>query len=89
MTDMNTNVNPFESLESKLLNIQNSLTEIKTSLSERPKVEQKYYPVAQAARKLNVAEITLYRECKKGRIPSKKIGERVMIPGSYVDGTGN
>lgn len=83
---MNNILNPFESLESKLLNIQNSINEIKNSLSEKPKAEQKYYPIAQAALKLNVAEITLYRNCQSGKIPSKKVGERVLIPGSYVDG---
>jgi hypothetical protein len=37
-----------------------------------PQPEKKYYSVSEAAKKLNVAEITLYRNGKAGKIPVKK-----------------
>lgn len=81
MADTN---NPFTAIDNRLSSIESKLDALYSR--EQPKSEKKFYPVNEAAEKLGVAEITLYRECKKGNIPSKKIGERVVIPGSYVDG---
>jgi excisionase family DNA binding protein len=76
--------NPFESIEHRLARIEETLSQLASLKVPQP--EKKYYTVSEAAQKLNVAEITLYRNGKAGKIPVKKIGSRLMLPGSYVDG---
>ena len=80
---MQNNSNPFDAIDSRLKSIEESLAAL--AAKEQPQLERKFYPVAEAAQKLGVATITLYRGVKSGRIPSKRIGSRVMIPGSFVD----
>jgi len=77
------NQNPFDSIDSRLKSIEQSLAAI--AAKETPQAEKKFYPVAEAATKLNVASITLYRGVEAGKIPAKRIGSRLMIPGSYVE----
>jgi excisionase family DNA binding protein len=77
------NANPFSLLDSRLKSIESTLAII--AAKEQPQPEKKYYTIAEAATKLNVAQITLYRNGQAGKIPTKKIGSRLMIPGSFVD----
>ena len=75
--------NPFSLIDNRLKSIESTLAII--AAKEQPQPEKKYYSIAEAAKKLNVAEITLYRNGQAGKIPTKKIGSRLMIPGSFVD----
>lgn len=77
--------NPFDRLDFKLEAIEASLADIRNLLTSSPQTEQKYYTIAEAARKLGVAQITLYRNGQSGKVPTKKIGARLMVPGSFVD----
>ena len=76
--------NPFTQIDNRLKSIESTLAII--AAKEQPQPEKKYYSISEAAKKLNVAEITLYRNGKSGKIPIKKVGSRLMVPGSYVDG---
>ena len=76
-------LNPFEAIDSRLILIEQSLAAL--AAKEPQQAEKKFYPVAEAALKLNVATITLYRGVDAGKIPHKRIGSRLMIPGSFVD----
>lgn len=78
--------NPFQQLSAQILAINEVLTEIQDEIRGRKTSEKKYYTVSEAAARLNVSRITLYRQIKSNTIPYKKIGARIMIPGSYVDG---
>ena len=77
------NTNPFDSLNDRLTAIESSLAMI--AAKETPQAERKFYSIADASQKLGVAQITLYRQVEAGTIPFKRIGSRVMIPGSFVD----
>jgi excisionase family DNA binding protein len=77
------NINPFSLIDNRLKSIESTLAII--AAKEQPQPEKKYYTIAEAANKLNVAAITLYRNGAAGKIPTKKIGSRLMIPGSFVD----
>ena len=78
--------NPFKILESRIKSMEDMLTELKTfTLSSATFNEPKFYSVAGAAKKLGVAEITIYRNVQNGTIPFKRIGTRIMIPGTFVD----
>jgi excisionase family DNA binding protein len=81
---MNTEIqNPFLEIDNRLKSIESTLARIDSR--EQPKAEKKFYPVVEAAAKLGVAPITIYRGTESGKIPSKRIGSRVMIPGSFID----
>ncbi len=77
-------INPFEHIDTRLTKIEDTLNQLAARKCSTP--EKKYYTISEAAKKLNVAAITLYRNGKFGKVPIKKIGSRIMIPGSYVDG---
>lgn len=77
--------NPFETIDKTLQSIQSELENIKNVLASTSKPEKKYYSIKEAADKLQVAEITLYRGGQSGKIPTKRIGSRLMVPGSFVD----
>lgn len=79
------NANPFDSIFNDLKLIKNEVAEIKNALTTAESPEKKYYSVAEAAKRLNVAKITLYRSAQAKKIPTKRIGSRLMIPGSFVD----
>lgn len=77
--------NPFESIFNYLEFLKGEMAEIKSKLDSTSTTEKKYYSIADAARKLNVAQITMYRNVQAGKVPSKKVGSRLMVPGSFVD----
>ncbi len=82
--EANQGTNPFDQIDTRLSRIEASLELL--AAKEQPQAEKKYYTIAEAAKKLNVAEITLYRNGQTGKIPTKRIGSRLMVPGSFVDG---
>lgn len=48
-------------------------------------MEQSYWvSVQEAANFLGCSLITIYRHTKSGKIPSKKIGTKVLIPRDYL-----
>lgn len=75
-----TNFNPFDSISQRLSRIESTLALI---VEKQP--EKKFYPVAEAAERLGVAPITLYRGAESGKIPHKRVGSRLMIPGSFIE----
>ena len=75
--------NPFEQIDNRLKSIEDQL--VKLTSNSVPELEKKYYRISEASQKLNVAPITLYRGVEKGTIPFKKVGSRILIPGSFVD----
>lgn len=77
------NYNPFASLDQRLSLIESTLE--KLAARELPKDEKKFYSIDEAAKKLDVSRITIYRNCQSGKIPHKKVGSRILIPGSFVD----
>jgi excisionase family DNA binding protein len=44
-----------------------------------------FYSVAQTAKSLNVAKLTVYRRTATGEIPSARVGRKVLIPAVYVE----
>jgi excisionase family DNA binding protein len=46
--------------------------------------EQKYYSPRQAARVLGVSEYLVYQGVKDGTVPHRKLGERILVPVSWV-----
>lgn len=47
--------------------------------------ETKYLTVAEVAKKLKVAPLTIYRGMNRGEIPHKKIGSKKLIPSTYLE----
>lgn len=80
--EANPKFNPFEEIANRLSRIEEKLSLI--SLREQ-QTEKRFYPVSEAAKKLNVSSITIYRGCENGKIPNKRVGQRLLIPGSFVD----
>ncbi len=76
--------NPFDILGQQLAQINHKLDAM--AQANRPEPEKKFYPVAEAAQRLGIAPITIYRNIESGKIPAKKIGSRLLIPGSFIDG---
>jgi len=81
----NQSTNPFEVLDLQLKTIQSELVSIKNAITSSTHQEKSYYTIAETAKKLNVSRITVYHNANAGKIPTKKIGSRVMIPGSFLD----
>ena len=77
--------NPFDIIFLRLKSIEDILSRMSSRAESVETSRVKYYTVAEAAKKLGVAEITLYRNMKTGKIPFKEIGSRKMIPSSFVD----
>lgn len=48
--------------------------------------QAKYYTVSEVAKEWGVAELTVYRNIKAGKIPKTKVGRKFLIPAQYVDG---
>jgi excisionase family DNA binding protein len=44
-----------------------------------------FYSVAQTAKSLNVAKLTVYRRTATGEIPSTRMGRKVLIPAAYIE----
>ena len=46
--------------------------------------EQKYLSPRQTARVLGVSEFLIYHEVNSGNIPHRKLGQRILIPVSWI-----
>jgi excisionase family DNA binding protein len=44
-----------------------------------------FFTVAQTAKTLNVAKLTVYRRTATGEIPSTRIGRKVLIPAAFIE----
>jgi excisionase family DNA binding protein len=78
-------INPFDQLQSRLNEIENLLKDIQDALLMGARQEKKFYSISEAAQKLKIAQITLYRNIQSGKIPVKRIGARILIPGSFIE----
>lgn len=75
--------NPFDLLDKRLQSIEETLSAMVSK--ENPKSDDKlYYSAREAAEKLQVSEITIYRQMQSGKIPSKRVGSRRVIPASFI-----
>lgn len=84
---MEATYNPFQQINDRLSAIEKSLTLIRST--KHPASETKFYSIADAARKLNVAPVTLYRAIERGEIAPpivKKVGTRMLISSEYFTG---
>lgn len=70
-------VNPFQSLEERLENIECLLREIKSQPKEE--IQDKLYSVNEAADILGIAEVTLRLWVKQGKIKAERFGRRIRI----------
>lgn len=77
--------NPFHIIYLRLKSIEDILSRMSSRAESVETSQVKYYTIAEAAKKLGVAKITLYRNCAAGKIPCKKIGTRTLIPESFVN----
>jgi excisionase family DNA binding protein len=50
-----------------------------------PAVPRIWYTVEQAAAALHISQVTLYSHIKSGKIASRKIGARRLIPASAIE----
>ena len=83
---MNTTTqNPFDSINIQLIEIKNELSAIASKVGSAPVTERKFFNIREAAEKLRVSKITLYRGTASGEIPSRKVGARTVIPASYFE----
>ena len=55
----------------------------------QPPIDPRYIAVADAARRLSVAPLTLRRAIRRGEIPSCRIGRRVLVSVAGLDGLVN
>jgi excisionase family DNA binding protein len=46
---------------------------------------QQFYTVAQTAKSLSIAKLTVYRRITSGEIPSTRMGRKVLIPAAYIE----
>ena len=46
---------------------------------------RKFYSMRETAEVLNVAYITIFEYCKKGKIPSIMLGHKRLVPIAYID----
>ena len=69
--------NPFETIDQRLLNIENLLLELKQKPTEEEKPEN--YTVKETAVLLKVSEQTIHSYIKKGFIPAQKLGRILLI----------
>jgi excisionase family DNA binding protein len=75
---------PIEQLKSQLDNLESKVdTFIAQQVQTPPK---RFYSVKEAAILTHTHPVTWYRRIQDGTIPSKKVGARILISSSFVDG---
>ena len=47
-------------------------------------MDKLFYTVKETAKLLRVAPLTVYRRTSDGKIPSVKIGSKLLVPASYI-----
>jgi len=76
--------NPFDTIDQRLLNIENLLLELKNKpIKEQPKPEN--YTVKETAKLLKVSEQSIHSYIKKGLIPAQKLGRILLIKREAVE----
>jgi excisionase family DNA binding protein len=55
------------------------------AITRRVTMSQQFYSVAQAAKSLNVAKLTVYRRTATGEIPSIRVGRKILVPAAYIE----
>lgn len=61
--------------------VSRAIAQIKPAAQKEPK----YLTVAEAAKKLKVAPLTIYRGMNKGTVPFKQVGSKKLIPSTYLE----
>jgi excisionase family DNA binding protein len=46
---------------------------------------QQFYTIAEAGKVLRLSRTNLYYQIKAGKIPTVRMGKRVLIPGAYFE----
>lgn len=54
-------------------------------MTDIDKAPRDAYSVAEVARRLGVAELTVRRQISAGKLPSIRLGDRVLVPADYLD----
>ncbi len=75
--------NPFDTIDQRLLNIENLLLELKQKPIEEEKPEN--YTVKESAELLKVSEQTIHSYIKKGFIPAQKLGRILLIKRTDIE----
>ncbi len=74
--------NPFESIETRLSNIENLLLDIK----QKPKkIDNKIHSVKSLALSISVSELTVRNWIKQGKIKANRMGGRILIEQSQFE----
>lgn len=68
--------NPFETLEARLLNIENLLLDLK---HPPQKTENKLYSVKELSIYAGCSELSIRNYINEGKIKAKRIGRRILI----------
>jgi excisionase family DNA binding protein len=72
--------NPFESIDTRLSNIENKIENIFLNFNNKPKeTENKLYSVKSLASHSGVHELTIRNWISEGKIQAKRIGRRLFI----------
>jgi excisionase family DNA binding protein len=77
--------NPFDDIDTRPTSIEATLLALHQSIISKKPQTKKFYTVNEASKELKVSVITVYRLAKLGKIPSRKIGARVLIPREFVE----
>ncbi len=76
--------NPFEDIDRRLKSIEESLALIHQKLAVGKPSDKKFYTIKEAAKELSISTGTVYRLCKLGKIPTRRFGSRIIIPGDFM-----
>ena len=69
-------INPFESIDERLSNIESILKDLKS----KPKtISNKNLSVAEVAERINVSKQSIWNYIKRGTLPATQIGRKYLI----------
>ncbi len=74
--------NPFETIDQRLLNIENILLELNKPIEEK---KPENHTVKEASQLLKVSEQTIHNYIKKGFLPAKKVGRFLLIKRTDIE----
>ncbi len=77
--------NPFETLENRLSQIYDKITELSNRLNNQQSVDSKPLNVGEAAKYLDMAKPTLYALTSKREIPHMKRGKKLYFNQQELD----
>lgn len=61
---------------------------IKGNVGQGDAIPRRFLTAAQAAQELCLSYSSILRHVKSGKIPSAKVGSRLLIPRSFIEGLG-